>query len=864
MLLILLTLTLLAQGHATRSGPVDFDSEVRPILSDSCFACHGPDAGSRAAGLRLDTREGALADLGGYAAIVPGDAEGSELWARVTSEFEFEVMPPPEAHRKPLGNREREVLRRWINEGANWSQHWAFVPPKKAALPEGAAHPIDALVERRLRAEGLELAPAASARTLARRLSIDLVGLPPEPGALEALGETLNAEAWRAYVDALLDSPHHGERMAMWWLDVARYADSDGFQQDEVRTNWPWRDWVVRAFNAGMPFDEFATLQLAGDLLPGATEEQILATCFQRNHMHNGEGGRDPEESRVDYVRDRTNTLGTVFLGLTLECAQCHDHKFDPVSQRDYYRLSAFFDSIDESGHAGGGAGPFQKLTAPAAQPHLERARRELADADERLAAVRLGHAGRFEAWLDAQTARVQEGYQAWTPLSPDGLWTAEGSQLVAQRDGHVLCASLGMDQEDYFLEVHGSPTHRVTGLRLEIPRVQGAPGAGFSFTDDGEFIMTGVKLRVRKRGATTLRDVELASVTANVEGKGSDAQNGPVSGLLGDDLRQGWTTAGKEVDATATAVLALRDPLRLALDESLVVEILHRSTVPKAHVRAIRISVADEPGQAVQRVGATPLEKLSSRVQSPLAEQALDGELREELFLQYLEDVPAWQTARRERDRYAAQLRDAETSARELAVTVLRERGEPRVTSVLLRGVWDKKGEPVTRGFPGEVFAGDTVPESPSRLDLARWVTSRQNPLTARVIVNQIWQQIFGRGLVSTPSDFGVQGARPRYPELLDWLAVDFMESGWNVRHLLRTIVTSRVYAQASEGSPDLMDRDPHGDLLARGPRYRLPSWMIRDAALAVSGLLVDDVGGPPMYPHQPPGVWEDVFNDG
>ena len=851
----LLATTLYAQVGDKPSEP-DFDRDVRPILSDNCFACHGPDQGSRAADLRLDTYEGATADLGGYAAIVPGDVEESELWARITSEFDFELMPPPDAHKSKLGSRDLDVIKRWIEAGAPWSKHWAFVAPTKV----GAS--VDELLGQRLAEDGLELAPPAPAHTLARRLSFDLTGLPPALDAVAALGATPSEAQWSAYIDELLASPHYGERMAMWWLDGARYADTDGFQQDELRTNWPWRDWVVDAFNRGMPFDEFTEMQIAGDLLPDASDEEILATCFQRNHMHNGEGGRHPEESRVDYVRDRTNTVGTVWLGLTLECAQCHDHKFDPVSQRDYYSLSAFFDSIDESGRAGGAAGPFHKVTSELAQPHVALAEQELAAAEEVLDSLERAKGLCFEEWLESRVQQTAGGYAAWSPITPERLFASEGSELreVEGGGGLIECVSGGIAQEDYLIEASAGGAQQVTGLRVEVEK-RGEQGAGFSFTEDGEFIMSGVKLRVREKGKQALRTIGFEGVTSNAEGRGADEQNGPATGVLGDDPRRGWTTHGKEVDGAAVLIVELSEALQLAGDETLFIELQHRSTVPLSHPRAVRVSFTGERGKAVRHVGATPLERLAEHHRAGLD---LPEDLRSDLRALHREEDATWRQASEDLARFRAQLKDAKKAAEPLSVTVLKERNERRVTSVLLRGVWDQKGEAVDRALLASVLPDRSGLAGPdlTRLELARWLVAPEQPLTARVIVNQIWQQLFGRGLVTTPSDFGLQGARPRYPEVLDWLAVDFMEHDWDVRHLVRTIVTSRVYAQSSHATSDLVERDPKNELLARGARFRLPSWMIRDAALHRAGLLVPTVGGPPMVPHQPPGVWEDVFN--
>ncbi|MFT7678511.1 MAG: hypothetical protein ACI8QC_002504, partial [Planctomycetota bacterium] len=621
------------------SRRVEFDSEVRPILSDKCFACHGHDEDSRKAGLRLDTRDGLLADLGGYAAVVPGDLTASELWLRVTAEDELDRMPPPKSHKQALSGDDLEILKAWILGGAGWTRHWAFLPPVKVELNDSASHPIDELVSRYLVTQGLELAEQAAAHTLGRRLSHDLTGLPPEPGTDSPQVD------WTVYVDSLLASPHYGERMAMWWLDGARYADSDGFQQDATRTNWPWRDWVVEALGSDMPFDEFTAQQLAGDLYPEATPEQVLATCFQRNHMHNGEGGRDPEESRVDYVRDRTNTVGTVWLGLTLECAQCHDHKFDPISQRDYYSLSAFFDSIDETGSAGGGAGPFLSYTSSRASETLELAREELAAAQESGRRVSASQEAEFVAWLESHRSEVAGGFEPWVSFPPAALDSDEGSRLLADEDGGVLCESGGLAQEDYFVTAGPIALNRISGLQLEV-LPEPKQGGALSFTDDGEFIVTGIKLRVYAQGSPAVRDVEIVHAVADIVGKGVDAQYGPAKGVLDDDPRTGWTTRGKDAGGGARIVLELGSPLTLEPDERLIAEILQRSTVSGAQLRRFRLSVTAERGAAVRGLGPMPMEELAAHELTAGAagvRKAIPQELRDKLLAQYLLDVPTW-----------------------------------------------------------------------------------------------------------------------------------------------------------------------------------------------------------------------------
>ena len=827
-----------AAGPLPAAESVVFSRDILPLLSDNCLSCHGPDEEQRKGDLRLDTREGALA------VIEPGKPEVSKLLARLVSEDPEELMPPPKSHKPPLKPEQVDLLRRWIVEGAVWGRHWAFEAPVKQPVDE---HPVDHWVRARLRQAGHDLAAPAAEYTLLRRVSFDLTGLPPDPA--------LVGRPYEAVVDALLASPHFGERMAMWWLDAARYADTDGFQSDATRTNWPWRDWVVNAFNANRPFDRFTLEQFAGDLLPDATPEQVLATCFHRNHMTNGEGGRDPEESRIDYVNDRVNTVGTVWLGLTLGCAQCHTHKFDPIPHRDYYRLGAFFNSIDEDGKAGAGAKPFLAYLSPAGPRAVAEARqlveqRRPAEADAKAAAEPA-----FNAWLAKQ--RVQPAQPAWTRLEAGEAWSAKGTLLQRQDDGSLLASGPNPRQDDYLVAVRPLQA-RVTGLKLEVLPSPQAMGERLARGRSGEFILTDIKARVRRRGSSQVRDLTFAAAVADVEKpqKAAAREYGSIQGVLDDDPRNGWTTEGHDPTQPHTAVLALAEPLVLGVDEELVLELQQRSTTGDANLGRFRWLATDQAGPAVRTVGPTPLEELAGL--NLVADASVPEPLRNQLFEQFLADHPPYQKARVARERAERQLAEAEKAAGKLNVMVLKQRAEARSTHVLLRGVWDKKGEVVTPGVP-EAVASWSADLPADRIGLARWLTSRDNPLTARVIVNQLWQLLFGTGLVRTPDDFGLQGERPTHPELLDWLAVEFMDSGWDVKHLLRLIVTSQTYRQDSARRPGL--DDPDNRWLGRGARFRLPAWMIRDAALATAGLLNLAIGGPPVRPYQPEGVWEEIF---
>jgi len=539
---------LLVPSFSQAEEPVDFNRDVRPILSGNCFACHGFDESSREADLRLDSREGAIAELGGYAAIVPGEPEESELITRVVDTDPDSVMPPPDSHKKPLSEKEVSILRRWISQGAPWGKHWAFEPPVATEREDTQTHPIDHFVLKRLKQQGLDPAPRAKTHTLARRLAFDLTGLPPSADQVAALGETPTDAQWNQWIDRLLQSPHFGERMAMWWLDGARFCDTDGFQQDATRTNWPWRDWVIESFNQNMPFDQFTIEQFAGDLLPNATEEQKLATCFHRNHMHNGEGGRDPAESRVDYVLDRTNTTGTLWLGLTLGCVQCHDHKFDPISQTDYYGLTAYFNSIDEDGKAGGGAGPFLKYRSSLAKRAVEEAQQLVEQTESTMADVKASAKEDFVVALEKMIDQATT-FQPWQPVDPASLQSTEGTELTLENDAIIRSSDNGKDQDDFRIAVSPIDLHRIAGLRLEIFSDPAHSDKKYSYADSGEFVLTNVKLQVRATKSNGVRDVELSRATASVDGEGKDSKYGNSDGTLDDDPRTGWTTRGKPVD---------------------------------------------------------------------------------------------------------------------------------------------------------------------------------------------------------------------------------------------------------------------------------------------------------------------------
>ena len=845
---IVLVAGILIGSLASADEPVNFNRDVRPILSEHCFACHGFDQSSREADLRLDTREGAIEGF----AIVPGKPEESGLIERITTSDPNERMPPADSHKDRLDKEEIKILRQWIRQGAPWGKHWAFEPPVAAPVPTSSDHPIDHFVGKRLKEFGRDFAPPAAAYTLARRLSFDLTGLPPSTTDVTALTDQPTKAQWRAWIDELVDSPHFGERMAMWWLDGARYSDTDGFQADSTRQNWPWRDWVVESFNDNLPFDEFTILQFAGDLLPNATDEQKLATCFHRNHMHNGEGGRDPAESRVDYVLDRTNTMGTLWLGLTLGCTQCHDHKFDPISQQDYYSLTAYFNNIDESGRAGNDAKPFLKYRSPYAKHAVEES--------ERLVK-------KTEAALDQMITRASRSFEPWSAVEPAAMRSIEGTKLSPETDSIVRAEDSQRDQDDFYVTASKTDLKQIAGVRLEVFADPKHSENKYSYAESGEFLLTNFKLQVRHDVSSDVEDIDLVRVSASSQGEGLDKKYGNAVGTLDDDPRTGWTTRTKTVEPVQIAVFELKKPLVLKDDEHLDIVLMQRALAPRELIGRFRLSLTDQQGAAVRTLNPMPMEQLAEVIKThhlsfdqPFTSADVQKDLREKLLAQFLEGDPMWQAADARNNKAIRQRNEAKKAAGDLNVTVLAERANPRETHILERGVWDQHGDKVGPSVLPAVLIRKPE-EVTTRLELAKWIVARDNPLTARVITNQIWQMFFGAGLVRTPGDFGFQGELPTHPELLDWLAVDFMEHDWDLKHLIRRIVTSRTYQQDSRVSEELLEHDPENRLLARGARFRLPSWMIRDASLKHSGLLNPAMGGPPMYAYQPPGVWRDQF---
>lgn len=866
---------------ANLPAELDFNIHVKPILSDRCFACHGPDQAKREAGLRLDEAQAAYASLPDHpdkVAITPKSLRNSEMFHRITSASEDLIMPPPSSELH-LTAKEKAILIRWIKEGANYKPHWAFTAPSIPEVPTPqdpgwTGNEIDHFILNKLAEQSLPTSVQAEAEVLRRRVSLDLTGLPPNDSLLIFKGEgEVSDEQYEEWVDQLLASSHFGERMATDWMDVARFADTHGYTVDRYRDMSPWRDWVIKAFNENMPFDQFVTWQLAGDLLPNATDESILATGFNRNHQQNMEGGIVPEEFRVEYVADRTNTLGAAFMGLTLECARCHDHKYDPISQENYYQLFSFFNNVQEAGQISWDNAmpvPTLLLKSERTDSLLARHRQGIEDKRNFLASMDQRKLLEFEAWFKAQE-NTEPSIQ--TPL-----------QAHFDFDGQRIKNKLPPYQIGVMKQQH------VKG-EIKADLVEGKAGKGLKLDGDawldlgpaGVFdraspfsislwamIPTGLENGVlfhKGIGAAlynfrgyhlALKDNRFEVLMARTE---------PYNAIIeySDNVpRDQWIHLALTYDGSSTA-----EGLRFFLNgEEQTTEVtsdhLYKSILfgmPEDQEPGLQIGARwrgiGAAGTVVDEIKVFEGQMSELEVKN-LASVALPNSSEEQTDL-YKEFFTFSQG--RERQNLLVQLENSRREYNQIMDTikeimVIREMDQARPTFILDRGLYDSPKDQVFPNTPERLLPFS--PDLPkNRLGLAKWLLDPAHPTTARVIVNRIWQQFFGRGLVATAEDFGNQGQLPSHPALLDWLAVQFMESGWDTKALVKLIVMSSTYRQSSKASSLQREKDPENIYLSRGPSMRLTAEMLRDNALAASGLLSDRIGGPSVKPYQPDGLW-------
>jgi mono/diheme cytochrome c family protein len=835
-------------GMEAQTRTVEFKRDIEPIFRANCIGCHGEKKASGQ--LRLDVKT--LAMKGGIngPAIVPGKSGESRLVWRLLGAGGEQRMPLGGEALKPA---QIELIKRWIDRGALWPDadpsqiskaeiptHWAFVAPRRPATPavkngDWARTPIDRFILAQLENAGLQPSPEAGKATLIRRLSLDLTGLPPTPKEVDEFLADASPDAYEKLVERLLASPHYGERWGRWWLDAARYADTNGYEKDRARSIWPYRDWVIRAFNRDLPFDQFTIEQLAGDLLPAPTLDQRVATGFLRNSMLNQEGGNDPEQFRVEGLIDRVDAIGKAFLGLTVNCAQCHTHKFDPIKHEEYYRFYAFLNNDEEP-----------EIEVP--DEKLLRKRNEIRAAVARIEDEAMTNDPALAQRLAAWEERVRHYDVRWTPLTGGDIFAAFGVKFDRREDGSFVAKGDNATTNNYIIQANTN-LKKITGFRVEFLTDPGLPRTGPGRAPDGSFYVSEFSAEIAPADKpNVLEKVGLAGVTADFE-----LPDFPVRNVMDGDLKTHWwsdagpgrrnqsrhfvfeakTAVGFETGAKLRFQLAQKRDDKIDSDQR------------QPNPGRVRISVTDAPNPKADPLPA----RVRALLAIPPAERT--AVQRREIFEAYRMTDPALAAVNKKIDDAMQEWPYGPTTL------ALSPRELPRETHIFKRGDWQRPGDAVTPGTPAALhpFPKDAPP---NRLGLARWIVARDNPLTARVIVNRIWQQIFGQGLVSTPEDFGSRCERPSHPELLDWLAVEFMEKGWSIKHLQRLILTSAVYRQSSKVTPALLERDAYNVLLARFPRLRVESEVVRDLALAASGLLNRKIGGPSVFPPLPAGVMD------
>jgi len=820
-----LTVASIALGGFVAADVPGFNRDVRPILSENCFLCHGQDAKDHGGELRLDIRENAVAEREGGPAIIPGHPDKSAMIRHITSTDPDMVMPPPKAHLPALKPEQVEILKSWIANGAEYEPHWSFVRPVKAELPGKSANPVDAFVRARLAEEGLKPSPPASLEAQVRRLHLDLTGLPPTLAEIDSFLADTSPDRWEKLIRNLMDSPHFAERMAMPWLDASRYSDTHGFSIDDHRDMWGWRDWVINAFVKNQPYDKFLTEQLAGDLIPGATPDQIAATGFLRNSMNTHEGGTIEEEYRIAYTIDKVDAVTTSMLGLTMKCAQCHDHKYDPISQKEYFEFFAFFNASSESGHGATNASspPIMEYTSPLGDGGMAGISQRISELQSIRALPSAEIVAARESWEEQgkSSASPAAGFPWDSFVPPAAKWIWDGQPADVQSvdlkrvfpvSGKVLEAWL-FTTCDNTAELRLNGNDAVKVVHWQKPGLVEVSG----FLKEGE---------------------NLLEAAAHNEGGA-----GGFIAMLAWRTDSGWQTLSSDESWQAK--------LSAAADWKPATVLAAHGDAPWADVTSYVKS---------ESAGATDLQTV---LNTPPAQRTTDqwkmineafikaggplAKLTSDMILTIDVEIGVMQK----------DLKRGKTT-----VMVMDHKPDLRKTHILDRGAYDQPGEEVTTGTPAALPKMD-VPGTATRLDLARWVTGTENPLTARVAVNRLWQMVFGLGIVETAGDFGNQGSWPSYPELLDWLAVDLMENGWDLRQVLMTILTSETYRQSAATTPENREKDPRSTLLSRSPRTRLPAEIIRDQALSVSGLLNLTLGGPGVHPPQPD-LWSEISHFG
>ncbi len=860
-----------AAAVAALPDVIEFNRDIRPLLSENCFFCHGPDKNKREAELRLDTKAGLVGNDGTGGALVPGKPDESELLQRVASTDEEKKMPPSKSG-KSLSDRDIQLLKKWIEQGGQYEGHWAFLPIRSnhadAAATGGdqdnsTSSRIDQYIAQSLAEHKLQPTAEADRITLIRRLSVDLIGLPPTTEEVDEFLADQSPGAYEKVVDRLLKSPHFGERLAMWWLDLVRYADTVGYHGDQVMSVSPFRQYVIESFNANKPFDEFTVEQLAGDLLPEPTRSQQIASGYNRLGMMSAEGGVQDKEYLAKYIAERVRNASGTWLGITLGCAECHDHKFDPLTTRDFYRFEAFFADIKERGlysgaNSDGNWGPFVKV------PNEQQAA-DLKALDEQIAARKMVLATDTPALAAAQ-ADWEKLQIPWTPLTADSMVSVEGAKLALRADGAILVSDKNPATDTYELTFSNLPPN-VTAFRLEVLPDDTLPNKGPGRAGNGNFVLSEFIVKVlppppepttpAPQKAVEEIAVPLQNPTATYEQTGAAGDNpygkwAVEAAIDGDAKGKKWGWAIMEKAGQPNfAVFETAADLTLSEGAKLKVVMAQNLDNPQHNVGCFRISVATSP-RPIKATDAPPA-SLNATL-AVTADQRTDAQ-KVEVATYYRSIAPLLNPVR---DELAA----LEKKRGELDATIpsslITEAVAPRMVRVLPRGNWmDDSGEEVTPAFPEVFSSGPTADQRLNRLDLAKWIVAPENPLTPRVVVNRLWKIYFGAGISRKLDDLGAQGEWPSHPLLLDFLADDFRSHGWDLKRTIKAMLMSQTYRQSSLSDDALREADPYNRWLARQGRFRIDAELVRDNALDISGLLVDSVGGKSVFPYQPAGYW-------
>ena len=821
------------QVSAEEPQKVDFISVIKPLLSDRCFHCHGPDQNSEDAkenDLRLDIRDEAIQH-----AFEPGNSTNSEILRRIMSDDPDQMMPPPRSTKPRLTEEQVSILKRWIDEGAEYSEHWSFIPLERPELPGVARssrkmNAIDMFVNRRLKAEAVEAMAEADRRTLIRRLSFDLTGLPPTPSEVDAFITNNDPKAYEKLVDRLLSTQHFGERLAVYWLDVVRYADTNGYHGDNDRHHVPYRDYVIEAFNDNIRFDQFVREQLAGDLLPDATNEQKIASGFNRLNQTTREGGAQPKEYTAIYAADRVRNTSEIFLGITMGCCQCHDHKYDPLTLRDFYSFAAFFADLQET--AVGTQTPVSLLSS-SQKRRDEELNKMIAEAQHELTAPSVEF---DQAQLQWETSFAESLTDTtWTVIRPTESISREGALLTVQPDNSILASGENPEKDSYTLRFNAEIKH-VTALRLEVLPHESLKAKGPGRAEKGNFVLGACQLTVGDKPVAFQR----ATATYSQD-------QFPIGNLIDDNSTTAWAIYPR-IGTSHSAIISFTKPIGDGTMQSITITMPqgfgHHHTIGRFRLAFTTSKDAHAEHAVPQHIAAILAITAEARSQTQ----------QDQLRNYFRATAPGTASLRKRIDDAT---NEKKVLAQQAQVLISQSMKEPRVVRVLGRGNWqDDTGEIVQPAVPAAL---GSIPldgrQRLTRLDMANWLVSPSNPLTARVMVNRLWKLMFGRGLANNLGDFGAQGQPPTHPELLDWLAHEFIESGWDIKHMMKLMAISDVYRRSSEVAPSLLQRDPNNELLARQGRWRLDAEFVRDNALKISGLLSPRIGGSSVRPYQPAG---------